>query len=112
MPFTITAPTDEKKLEFGEANCCVASKVCLTSDSSLQSFHCLDADIVVQEGGAWDADKVAKTSRDITLDVFAHDESASVQVSLSIFKPVFSCLRPILSPCLHPSFTHVCINLD
>lgn len=26
-------------------------------------------------------DKVAKTSRDITLDVFAHDESASVQVN-------------------------------
>ncbi|EIM90560.1 uricase [Stereum hirsutum FP-91666 SS1] len=75
VPFTITAPTDEKKLEFGEANCCVASK----------------------EGGAWDADKVAKISRDITLDVFAHDESASVQATL------YKIAQTILAPASDPS---------
>lgn len=58
--FEITAPKDEKKLE-------------------------LDKEQIKGEGGlgAWEGVKVSESAREITLQVFATDESASVQVSVS-----------------------------
>lgn len=44
VPFTITAPTDEKKLEFGEANCCEAAKVRLSISSHFRAYN-LNADV-------------------------------------------------------------------
>lgn len=56
-PFDVTAPTDEKKLEFTVA-----------------------ADVEL-EGGVWDPE-VSERARNVTMKVFADDESASVQVHL------------------------------
>lgn len=46
VPFTITAPSDEKKLEFAESNCCVASKVRPTSYPFFASLFRLGADTI------------------------------------------------------------------
>ncbi|KAF9650233.1 uricase [Thelephora ganbajun] len=58
-PFEITAPKDEKKLDFGKEQ-------------------------IKGEGGlaAWEGIKVGESAREITLSVFATDESASVQATL------------------------------
>lgn len=56
-PFDVTAPTDEKKLEFTVA-----------------------ADVEL-EGGVWDPE-VSERARNVTMKVFADDESASVQATL------------------------------
>lgn len=58
-PVEIQAPGDAKKEEF-----------------ALSGAH------EQAVGAAWDADTVAARARAVTLDVFAHDESASVQVRL------------------------------
>lgn len=54
----LTAPADEKKLD----------------------FHVPEGSEIV--GGAWDGDDVADRARKVTLEVFATDESASVQATL------------------------------
>ncbi|THH14229.1 hypothetical protein EW146_g6082 [Bondarzewia mesenterica] len=59
-PFAIQAPKDEKKLEFGASNVGDAAK----------------------DGAPWDGDNATALARNITLDVFANDESASVQATL------------------------------
>lgn len=59
-PVALTTPTDEKKFEFKVPE---------------------GVDIA---GGAWDGVGVAERARKITLDVFATDESASVQVRFKI----------------------------
>jgi len=56
-PVLLSAPKDEKKLEFSVP----------------------DGDLI---GGVWDGEGVAKRARKITLDVFATDDSASVQATL------------------------------
>ena len=60
-PFEITAPKDEKKLEFGKEQ--------IEGTGGL---------------GAWEGIKAAKFARETTLSVFATDESASVQVRLRL----------------------------
>ncbi|KAI0058785.1 uricase [Artomyces pyxidatus] len=59
-PFPVRAPTDEKKVTFEAA--AVGKEA--------------------ESGGAWDGEKVSALARSITLDVFARDESASVQATL------------------------------
>lgn len=56
-PFEITAPKDDKRLDF-------------------------DGEQIVGAGGlgAWEGIKVSESARKITLSVFATDESSSVQV--------------------------------
>lgn len=56
-PVSLTAPKDEKKLQFSVPE---------------------GADLI---GGAWDGEGVAGRARKVTLDIFATDESASVQVT-------------------------------
>jgi len=58
-PFEITAPMDEKKLDF-------------------------DREQIKGAGGlgAWEGTKVCESAREITLQIFATDESASVQATL------------------------------
>ncbi|KIY52339.1 uricase [Fistulina hepatica ATCC 64428] len=55
-PFSIASPTDEKKLEFVVPG--------------------------VVKGGVWDSDGVFERARNVTLQVFATDDSASVQATL------------------------------
>ena len=57
-PVSLTAPADEKKLD----------------------FQVPDGSELV--GGAWDGEDVADRARRVTLEVFATDESASVQATL------------------------------
>jgi urate oxidase len=59
-PVHLSAPKDEKKHDFAVPE---------------------GADLV---GGAWDGEGVAEKARKITLEVFATDESASVQVCTSL----------------------------
>lgn len=59
-PFAIKAPNDNKKLEFDVANVGDAAKT----------------------GAPWDGENAQTLARNITLDVFANDESASVQATL------------------------------
>lgn len=56
-PISIPSPTDEKKLEF-------------------------TLPTLLDGGGIWDGEAVASNARNITLEVFATDESASVQATL------------------------------
>lgn len=58
-PFEITAPSDEKRLEFDEKQIQAPGRL-----------------------GAWEGLKVSESAREITLSVFATDESASVQATL------------------------------
>lgn len=55
----VRLPRDEARLDFGEQN--------------------VDRN-GTEELGAWEDAKVGARAREITMDVFAHDESASVQV--------------------------------
>lgn len=59
-PFEIAAPRDEKKLEFDKGQ--------IKGDGGL---------------GAWDGTKAGESAREITLEIFATDESASVQVRVA-----------------------------
>ncbi|KAI0050474.1 uricase, partial [Auriscalpium vulgare] len=59
-PFAIAEPSDDKKLAFSATN--VGKEA--------------------ETGGAWDGERISALARSITLDVFAHDESASVQATL------------------------------
>ncbi|KAH7910519.1 hypothetical protein BJ138DRAFT_1087529 [Hygrophoropsis aurantiaca] len=56
-PFNIAAPTDAKKLEFSVPG-------------------------QISPGSVWDGEEVAERARKATLDIFALDESASVQATL------------------------------
>jgi urate oxidase len=56
FPVPLSAPTDEKRFDFAVPE---------------------DANVI---GGAWDGEGVAERARKVTLEVFATDESASVQV--------------------------------
>jgi len=58
-PVDLTAPTDEKKFEFA-----------------------VPAQSAELTGGAWDGVATAERARKVTLDIFATDESASVQATL------------------------------
>ena len=64
-PFEITAPKDEKRLDFEREQ--------IAGASGLE---------------AWEGTKVSERAREITLSVFATDESASVQVRLRLFAVV------------------------
>lgn len=57
-PFEITAPKDEKRVGFDKEQIRGAGGL-----------------------GAWDGDRASESAREITLETFATDESASVQVS-------------------------------
>ena len=59
-PFEVAAPKDEKSLDFDK--------------EQIKGLGGL---------GAWDGAKVSESAREITLQTFATDESASVQVSCS-----------------------------
>ena len=64
-PFEITAPSDEKKLEFDKEQIKGAGGL-----------------------GAWEGKRASESVREITLSVFATDESASVQVRFCSTIPV------------------------
>lgn len=70
-PFEIAAPEDEKRLHFGKEQ--------IKGPGGL---------------GAWDGAKVSESAREITLQVFATDESASVQVSVC---PCAVLVSPVLA---------------
>jgi urate oxidase len=72
-PVPLSPPKDEKKLEFSVPD---------------------GADLV---GGTWDGEGVAERARKITLDVFATDDSASVQVRAG-----FARVLKISADPLHP----------
>lgn len=74
-PFEITAPKDEKKLDFYK--------------EQIEGVGGL---------GAWEGVKVSESARGITLQIFATDESASVQVSVRPCMRAFS--RAAVSPVL------------
>ena len=59
-PFEIAAPQDEKRLEFDKHH--------IKGPGGL---------------GAWNGAKASESAREITLEVFATDESASVQVGVA-----------------------------
>lgn len=61
-PLSLSSPSDAKKLEFVVPECVVA-------------------------GSVWDADNVVARARNATLDIFALDESASVQVRHMLLSP-------------------------
>lgn len=60
-PFAITPPSDAEKLEFNLEQCIFDGP---------------------EEKSAWDGEKVGEWARNVTLEVFAEDESASVQATL------------------------------
>ncbi|RDB22970.1 Uricase [Hypsizygus marmoreus] len=62
-PVEIKPPSDEQKLEFGVP----AEEVGVVGG---------------KEGGLWDAVEVVKRARDVMMDVFAEDDSGSVQATL------------------------------
>ena len=68
-PVEIVSPADPKQLDF----------------ALRQGFE------VEGQGGVWDAQEVAEGARKVTLETFARDESASVQVAL-----VFLSIKPDL----------------
>lgn len=52
------------------------------------------------KGTAWDGDAVSATARGITLEVFAIDESASVQVCRMLFAFSMFSSRPLTAMCI------------